>query len=592
MSKHEIKKVRRKSSINKKRRKIKTNRILLILVILCFIILNIKFELISKAVLIINPILIEKIEISAEITELEPNDIININKKIFPENFSKSNLVWHSLDNNIIEIQDEKIIGKNVGKTTIYLSDEENIKSNELEIECLIKPKDVEITNLITEMKLGDVYKLEATVFPQNSTYTELQYESTNPEILSVNDDGNLIANNIGKSTISIKDYKNNILKEFEIEVKKIPVSSIKLDDKEVTLGKGQTYILNAKVEPIEATYTDVDWSSSDTSVIKIENRKITAVGVGTAKITAITDNGDKKAFCTFNVQKNNPENKVKYANGNYNIRTGGSTDYKILATTNKYEEIEFLQDTKTGWKKVRNSKGIVGYTKVQKDYYLDEKPAPVEDTSSNTPIDNIVTSYHIDNVPYLNQISLGYPTGCEAVSATMVLKYKGYNVSVKNIVENTKSGSKKHQGKDGVWYGANPFEEFVGKPSLGLSKGSYGVFAKPITNAMNVFAKGKATNISGCSENELFNQVSKGNPVVVWCVKNAGNLKEGVTWHYEDGSGTFKELIGQHCAVLIGYDENYVYLNDPSAGQNVKQSKSKFISNWKQLFSQAIVIK
>lgn len=393
-----------------------------------------------------------------------------------------------------------------------------------------------------------------------------------------------------GKTSISIKDYKGNLLKEIEIEVTKIPVDKITLDDTEVTLGKGQTYILNAKVEPIEATYTDVDWISSDTSVIKIENRKIMAVGVGTAKITATTDNGDRKAFCTFKVTKENPENKVKYANGKYNIRTGGSTDYEILGTTSKYEEIEILQDTKPGWKKVRNSKGVVGYTQIKEGYYLDEKPVSVVNDSSDTLIEELVTSYHIQKVPYINQFTLGYPTGCEAVSATMVLKYKGYNVSVKDVIKNTKTGSKKYQGADGLWYGANPFEEFVGDPSLGLGKGSYGVFAKPIANAMAVYASGKVTNISGCSENELFNQVSKGNPVVVWCVKNAGNLKDGVTWHYD--GGTFKELVGEHCAVLIGYDENYVYLNDPSAGENVKQSKSKFISNWKQLFSQAIVIK
>lgn len=107
----------------------------------------------------------------------------------------------------------------------------------------------------------------------------------------------------------------------------------------------------------------------------------------------------------------------------------------------------------------------------------------------------------------------------------------------------------------------------------------------------MQVYAGSRVKNISGVSENELFNQVSNGNPVVVWCVKNGGNLTQGVTWNYEDGSGTFQELVGEHCAVLIGYDENYVYLNDPSAGKNVKQSRSKFISNWKTLFSQAIII-
>ncbi len=580
MSKHEKK---------KENKKIRFGRIFFIIIIICFTILNYKFQLISKAILIINPILIEKLDISIEKIELEPGEEINIEKTIFPENYSKSNLVWHNSNEDVIGIQDEKVIAKHVGKSTIYLSDEENVESNKIEIECLIKPKDVLINNLINQMKLGDIYRLETKVLPENATYTELQYETNNPEILTVNDDGNLIANSIGQATIWVKDYKGNCLKEFEIEVTKIPVDKITLDDKEVILGKGQTYILSSRVEPVEATYTDVEWTSSDNSIIKIENRKITAVGVGTAKITAITDNGDKKAFCTFKVIAEKPKSKIKYANGKYNIRTGGSTDYKVLDTTSKYEEIEILQDTKPGWKKVRNSKGIVGYTQIKEGYYLDEKPDTVINDSSDTPVEEILTSYHIKKVPYINQFKLGYPTGCEAVSATMVLKYKGYNVSTKDIINKTRMGTKKHQKSDGVWYGANPFEEFVGNPSLGLGKGSYGVFAKPIAEAMGAYASGKVKNISSCSENELFNQVSKGNPVVVWCVKNGGNLKEGVTWHYD--GGTFKELVGEHCAVLIGYDEDYVYLNDPSAGENVKQSKSKFISNWKQLFSQAIVI-
>lgn len=574
----------------KKRKKIRFGRIFILLIIIAMSVLTYKYSLISKAILIINPIIIDNIELTAEKTEIELGESINIEKKIYPEDFSKSELVWNSTNSDILEVVDGKVTGKSVGKAKIYLSDGET-KSNELEIECLVSIGEITVGNLVSELRLGDIYTLETTVLPENATYKELTYESSNTDIITVNDNGSLIANAIGTSTITIKDYKENILKSFDIEVKKIPVESITLDDKEVTLGKGQTYIINSKVTPLEATYTDVEWKTSDKGIVKIENRQITAVGTGTATITAVTDEGDKKATCTIKVTENAPNNSKKYANGKYNIRTGASTDYKILATTSKYEEIELLQDSKNGWKKVRNSNGIVGYTLIKSNYYLDEKPVETVNTDSGANPEDIVTSYHIKGVPYLNQISLGYPTGCEAVSAAMVLKYKGYKVSAQNIIDNTKTGSKKHQDSDGTWYGANPFEEFVGHPSKGLGKGSYGVFAKPIANAMSSYASGKVKNISGCSENDLFAYVSKGNPVVVWCVKNAGNLKDGVTWKYEDGSGSFKELVGEHCAVLIGYDEDYVYLNDPSAGENVKQSKSKFILNWKKLYSQAIVV-
>lgn len=117
MSKHEMKKEKK----NTKNKKVKFGRILFLLVIICFAILNYKFELISKAILIINPILIDKIDISVEKIELEPGESINIEKKIFPENYSKSNLVWYNTDEDIIEINEEKITAKSVGKSTIYI---------------------------------------------------------------------------------------------------------------------------------------------------------------------------------------------------------------------------------------------------------------------------------------------------------------------------------------------------------------------------------------------------------------------------------------------------------------------------------------
>ena len=88
-----------------------------------------------------------------------------------------------------------------------------------------------------------------------------------------------------------------------------------------------------------------------------------------------------------------------------------------------------------------------------------------------------------------------------------------------------------------------------------------------------------------------MYDYIRQGKPVIIWCRANARNLIEGVTWQYPDGSGEFVEQVGEHCAVLIGYDKNYVYLNDPIMGKGVSQPRGKFEENWYKLYSQAIII-
>lgn len=198
-----------------------------------------------------------------------------------------------------------------------------------------------------------------------------------------------------------------------------------------------------------------------------------------------------------------------------------------------------------------------------------------------------------IADVPYLNQFTLGYPTGCEAVSATMVLNYHGYDVSAEEIVNLTPTDEigKQYDETTNTYYAANPFKLFVGHPTKMKNQGSYGCFAEPIEIAMKAIAREKVKNISNCNEELLFSYIDKDCPIVIWGIKNAKDPEEGVIWKYTNEEGSFKEIKGEHCFVLIGYDERYVYLNDPSAGRYSIQPREKFISNWKELYSQAIVI-
>lgn len=87
-----------------------------------------------------------------------------------------------------------------------------------------------------------------------------------------------------------------------------VDVTGVSLNKTTTTLTVGDTETLTATVNPDDATNKTVTWSSSDTAVATVENGVVTAVGSGTANITATATNGtddtsdDKTATCAVTV--------------------------------------------------------------------------------------------------------------------------------------------------------------------------------------------------------------------------------------------------------------------------------------------------
>ena len=79
-----------------------------------------------------------------------------------------------------------------------------------------------------------------------------------------------------------------------------IEVTSITLSKTTLALEVGGSETLNTTVAPTNATDKTVTWKSSDNTVAKVENGKVTALKTGTATITATA--GGKSATCTVTV--------------------------------------------------------------------------------------------------------------------------------------------------------------------------------------------------------------------------------------------------------------------------------------------------
>lgn len=86
--------------------------------------------------------------------------------------------------------------------------------------------------------------------------------------------------------------------------VVKVPVESVSLDEKEITLDVKETKKLTASVLPTDAANKAVTWTSSNVQVAIVSGGTVTAVAPGEAVITVTTKDGEKTASCKVTVNK------------------------------------------------------------------------------------------------------------------------------------------------------------------------------------------------------------------------------------------------------------------------------------------------
>lgn len=165
-------------------------------------------------------------------------------------------------------------------------------------------------------------------------------------------------------------------------------------------------------------------------------------------------------------------------------------------------------------------------------------------------------------DAPYINQYASSLPNGCESVSAAMALQHAGLNITAESFVKNyLPKGSAPVYG-----VGADPAEVYVGDPHL-TDGGGWGCYAPVIVKALKSATAGKGYTVTNLTGSELSvlcrDYIDRGVPVIVWATTGmTGNVS--YSWWQTPGGKSIKYNNRLHTLLLVGYDANYYYFNDP----------------------------
>ncbi|MGN4426197.1 C39 family peptidase [Bacillus cereus group sp. MYBK30-1] len=190
-----------------------------------------------------------------------------------------------------------------------------------------------------------------------------------------------------------------------------------------------------------------------------------------------------------------------------------------------------------------------------------------------------------IEDVPFIKQLP-ELPRGCEVTSLAMLLQHKGVQVDKMQLASEIHRVPFEQDGLRG-----NPYEGFVGniytKSELG-----YGVYHQPIFKLAEKYVPEKVINLTGREVQDLYKVISSGSPV--WVIANTTfkPLSEDSFETWNTSSGEVKITYYEHSVIVIGYDQNFVYMNDPLANNPRKAvPRAEFEKSWEQMGKQAITI-
>ncbi len=190
-----------------------------------------------------------------------------------------------------------------------------------------------------------------------------------------------------------------------------------------------------------------------------------------------------------------------------------------------------------------------------------------------------------ITEVPFIRQLP-ELPRGCEVTSLTMLLQHKGVQVDKMQLASEIHRVPFKQDGLHG-----NPYEGFVGNIYTKAELG-YGVYNQPIFNLAEKYVPEKVINLTGRDVQDLYKVISSGSPVWVIINTTFKPLAESSFETWNTSSGKVKITYYEHSVVVIGYDQNFVYVNDPLANNPRKAvPRAEFEKAWEQMGKQAITI-
>ena len=224
---------------------------------------------------------------------------------------------------------------------TAYNSDNKTYATCKVTVVSPVTALSIDKGNAYTVALASQFVFMKAVYQPANATEIDMVWTSTNTKVATVDNNGTVTLLQKGETTIQVKPQynPNALMATCILTVTDKVMTSIKADVTTLNMIRGETHQSTAKYLPVDATETNMTWTSLNTKVAKVsKDGLITAVGVGSTSIVVsanvaydTTSNPNKFAQAVITVNVRNKLNSIKFASTPIYIAMGNSQKIDVI---------------------------------------------------------------------------------------------------------------------------------------------------------------------------------------------------------------------------------------------------------------------
>lgn len=278
---------------------------------------------------------LENIEVFGIKNEIAVGESLEVWAKTNIESYDTNLLIWSSSNEEVAKVEYGNIYGLSEGITTITVASEDGIKQ---EFELVVKVLPIQQIRIfgMNNVFIGSKLKLSASITPVYAIDKALEWQSSNPKIATVDQQGNITTLSQGKVSITAT-ASNGVTSTHILNVHKI-VDSIAVSNTELVLRVGASSTLTLAILPNESKDAFTEWRTSNPNVATVINGKVTAVSPGKAIITASA--GMKSTKTSITVQEKSP---ISIVNFSYTKNSSGGIQWSLRFRNNTKKTINYI---------------------------------------------------------------------------------------------------------------------------------------------------------------------------------------------------------------------------------------------------------